>query len=115
VLGAGVSADGVAHIREVAAAFADRLAERRAVMDKLPMVEWDRCVRPGDGTFIVYGWIARSDGQRDFVVLSFLWPTDPTAALFTTSSAKHSAEIARLLYGSEAEHIDCERVSDVFQ
>lgn len=84
-------------------------------MARLPMVKWDRVVRYDD-TLIIFGWIERSDEQRDFVVLSFLWPEEPDACLMTTSSAKYSAEMTKLLYGDEVdEHIDCERVSDVFE
>lgn len=91
-----------------------RLAARRAVMAKLePIVSWDRCVQHA-GTLIVYGWIPRSDGQRDYAELAFLWADQPDAYYFTTSSAKHSKHLWELLAGPGATHVDCERVADVF-
>jgi hypothetical protein len=92
----------------------DELAVRAAVLRKLPMVSWDRLVRI-DGELHVYGWIEREGKPRDFVLLSFRWPQTPAAVEFTTSSAKFSAEIGRLLYGEGVEHVDCERVSEVFR
>lgn len=94
----------------------ERMAE---YLNRLPFVAWDRCIRgtvEADGetfTFCdVYGWITRRDGQRDYVKIDFVgWSEVPGVS---TSSAKHSAEIARLCNGANAPHFDCERVAEVF-
>jgi hypothetical protein len=65
-------------------------------------VEWDRVTDEGDAVK-VYGWIQRRDGKRDFVLVRF----DDETVEFTTSSAKHSAEIARLLCFEKGEHVHC--------
>jgi len=83
-------------------------------LNKLPMVEWDRFVDATslDGDYSstsVYGWIARSDGGRDFVLLEFLSWSDKIG--FTTSSAKYTREINKILGYAETEHFDCQRVS----
>lgn len=47
----------------------------REVAEKLSAaipVEWDRFTKTDDGFYVVYGWIARSDGQRDFVLFE-MW------------------------------------------
>ena len=92
-------------------------------MNRLPLVRWDRCVLH-DSTAVAYGWIARDDGRSDFVLLDFSWgettgldnETVPWLAVaFSTSSAKHSAEMSALLHGASTdEHKDCERITDVF-
>jgi hypothetical protein len=90
----------------------DLLLKRAEVLRRLTMVEWDRCTS-SDVDMAVYGWIARSDGQRDFVMVVFI-AGSPHPESFATSSAKYSREIMRLLCGDDKGHIDCERVSDVF-
>lgn len=91
-------------------------AEIAAVLNSLPMVQWDRFieapVESDHWMIVVYGWIARDDGQRDYVVLEFCsWTELPS---FSTSSAKWSAQINEILYGPEAEHFDCQRVNIEF-
>jgi hypothetical protein len=93
----------------------DVRAERAELMNRLPMVEWDRCVPHDDGTLVAYGWIPRRDGARDFVCLLFLWSDEPLSCTFVTSSATHSATISRLLLGEDSEHVDCKRIADVFR
>lgn len=78
----------------------------------LPEVAWDR-LAGDDETVNVFGWITRSDGQRDFALLRFAFDELGVDISFSTSSAKHSAEFTRRLFGPEVEHSDCERVSDV--
>lgn len=79
------------------------------MMNRLPMVTWDRCVRPGDW-LIVYGWIDRAqDTRKDFVVVEFY---DGELYGATTSSARWSAEISQQLFAG-AGHSDCERIRDV--
>lgn len=84
---------------------------------KLPFVKWDRFTQwefEDIELMRVFGWIDReSDSYKDFVVLEF----DLTAQ-FTffvcTSSAKHSAEISRIIEGMNGSHIDCQRVEYKF-
>lgn len=84
----------------------------------LHFVEWDRGVPAtvGDDTQVTaYGWVARKDGKRDFVLLE-TWDSWHGVS-FTTSSAKWSKEISRVLYGSAVEgetHNDCVRVKELF-
>lgn len=80
-----------------------------AVIDRLKPVPiiWDRFTENDDGLFVVYGWIARSDRQRDFVMFE-QWRDYAVEECFcVTSSAKYSREITRLLYGSDEDHSDC--------
>lgn len=65
-------------------------------------VEWDRVVDEGDA-LKVYGWLPRHDGTRDFLLVRF----DDETTEYTTSSAKHSKEIGRLLCFEEAGHRPC--------
>ena len=102
---------------EVFAAMAER-------MNRLPEVEWDRCVlHPDTDAGVVYGWIGRNDGCRDFVVLEFIWGEttgldDSKLTWFsvglTTSSAQHSASMGERFGAASGTHRDCERVEHVF-
>jgi len=76
-------------------------------------VVWDRFTQTDDGFYVVYGWIARPDGQRDFVLFQ-LWETEPEDVFYTTSSAKYSRRIMEVLYGSAEEHNDCRPIADLF-
>lgn len=98
-------------------------ARRRAyvgdICNRLPLVRWDRTAGD-DGSRVVYGWVDRDDGRSDFVVLTFDL-VDPVDGFdyfvgFTTSSAEHSAEFHRAIYGHQYadDHHPCERVEDVF-
>lgn len=86
------------------------------IVEKLKIaipVEWDRYTND-DGYYIVYGWILRTDGQRDFLMIA-MWETDPPEAVFyTTSSAKYSRKIAEVIYGSADDHNDCRKIDDLF-
>ena len=89
------------------------LASLQAAMRALPFVEWDRTA--GDDYYrMVFGWIDRPDGARDFVVLQTFSDWDGHVHPFT-SSAKYTKEISRRLSGCGFGHVDCERVSEVFQ
>lgn len=77
-------------------------------------VEWDRFTKTDDGFYVVYGWIPRKDDQRDFVLFQ-MWDYEmPEEAFCTTSSAKYSEEISRVLYGSAADHNQCRNVTELF-
>lgn len=83
---------------------------------KLPFVQWDRFTRADfDGApVILYGWIERElDAYKDFVLLE-LDPLGEVQAV-TTSSAKHSAEISKILFGDEEDHNECVRVEEWFK
>ncbi|MCX6216524.1 hypothetical protein [Spirosoma sp.] len=85
-------------------------------MDELSMnipIQWDRYTKTDDGYYVVYGWIARSDGQRDFIMLA-MWETDKIDDIFfTTSSAKYSRRILEVLFGSAEDHNDCRKIDDL--
>ncbi len=64
-------------------------------------VEWDRYT---EGKITnVYGWIKRSDGQRDFLLIQLM---DGKFG-FVTSSAKYSKVLHEYLFGDLVEHNDC--------
>jgi hypothetical protein len=68
-------------------------------------VQWDRGV-VGDEHVVVYGWIPRPDGRRDFALIEFKRATgQPTWWL--TSSAKYSKALHEWCGGKPEEHVDC--------
>jgi len=76
-------------------------------------VTWDRFTEY-NGYYNVYGWLPRSDGQRDFLLLQALFTTGVTPELeYVTSSAKYSAKIHEILYGDTASHINCKKVKEL--
>ena len=81
-------------------------AAMREVMALFPEVEWDRYAGGPLGAS-TFGWIQRPEGQRDFLVIRF---EHGVVTSFTTSSAKHSASIARRL---DFTHSDCRKASEI--
>jgi hypothetical protein len=82
------------------------------VADKIP-VEWDRYTCSGNIVYNLYGWIRRSDGERDFVVLQvFLTGGEPILS-YITSSAKYSRTIAEIIFKESAGHTDCIKISEL--
>ena len=78
-------------------------------------IHWDRFTVTEDGFYVVYGWIPRSDHNRDFLMLE-MWESDPPSEVFyTTSSAKYSKQIMEVLYGDEFEHNDCRKIEELYQ
>lgn len=76
-------------------------------------VKWDRFTDNG-GNIFVYGWIARKDGDRDFVVLDMTQKKDALYCnTFVTSSAKYSREIMKHIYGNDESHTDCKKISEL--
>jgi len=73
-------------------------------------VEWDRYT-DGNGFYNIYGWISRSDGQRDFLLLQF--QDDLKDINFVTSSAKYSKQICDLLYGEFNIHVPCKKIEEL--
>ncbi len=75
-------------------------------------VTWDRFTEQTDGYYI-YGWIQRTDKQRDFVLLEF-WTNEDglLQGTFVTSSAKYSAAIYKFLYHDEPGHTSCKLIKD---
>jgi len=76
-------------------------------------VEWDRYVED-EGSYSVYGWIQRSDGKRDFVLVNIKEDLG-TYVSFVTSSAKYSRTLTEVIYGETSEHIDCKKVEDLYK
>lgn len=89
-----------------------------AVMEKLKSaipIEWDRYTKTEDGFYVVFGWIARSDGQRDYVQFQ-LWDfQQPEEAFFSTSSAKYSRQIMEVLQGTSDDHNDCRKINELLE
>lgn len=71
----------------------------------IPVI-WDRFVR-FNNQYTVFGWINRTDGQRDFLIIWFNEGDKLSDIAFATSSAKYSKAVADL-FGSE--HGDCTKV-----
>jgi len=80
------------------------------VLNLLPEVRWDRCVRRMEW-LAAYGWIDREDGRSDFVVV-YVDHNGPVG--YATSSAALSKTFSDRLFGSRVDHRDCERIEDVF-
>jgi hypothetical protein len=76
-------------------------------------VEWDRYVEDED-SYSVYGWIQRSDGKRDFVLVNIKEDLG-TYVSFVTSSAKYSRKLTEVIYGETSEHIDCQKVENLYK
>lgn len=69
-------------------------------------IKWDRYTE-SNGYYNIYGWIARADGQRDFVLLQLLWFDGVTiTGGVITSSAKYSKQIGQFIFG-DMPHNDC--------
>jgi hypothetical protein len=76
-------------------------------------INWDRYTSTDEGFYVVYGWIPRSDGDRDFLMIT--WDkSEPDEAWYTTSSAKYSRIIMRVLTGSDDDHNDCRNIKELF-
>jgi hypothetical protein len=86
--------------------------EMRRVLELFPECYWDRLVEVGADTR-VYGWLPRSDGRRDFLLLDFTARDGRFSIGYTTSSAKFSEEIGRRLGFPASGHVPCKRVADV--
>lgn len=71
-------------------------------LNAFPEVEWDRLSGKYD-RFCIFGWIKRDDGKLDFLMLIF---DDCAPSIFSTPSAKYSAEFSKRL-GMGGEHHDC--------
>jgi len=68
-------------------------------------VEWDRGV-VGEEHVVVYGWIRRSDGRRDFALVEIERATGQPS-WWLTSSAKYSEALHHFCGGKAEEHVDC--------
>lgn len=78
-------------------------------MAKILPIVWDRFTVE-DGNYDIYGWIARKDGQRDFVLLQLYIDNGVMKGGFCTSSAKYSKHILMLLYGTTKGHSPCKKI-----
>lgn len=85
----------------------------KKLANDIPVI-WDRFTSD-DGFFVVYGWIARSDGQRDFLMISMDVDYPAEDVFFTTSSAKYSREIMKCLFGSDEDHNDCRKIEELYR
>jgi hypothetical protein len=77
-------------------------------------IQWDRFTHQEGYGYSVYGWIARPDGQRDFVLLEVVeLEGDLSGHSFVTSSAKYSEAISTFL--GFQEHTPCRKVSELLE
>ena len=86
----------------------DQIKEFLKLFVNVVPLEWDRYTE-NEGFYNVYGWIKRTDKQRDFLLLQF----DDSALLdvgFVTSSAKYSKAIHDYLSEDIDEHNDCIKI-----
>jgi hypothetical protein len=79
-----------------------------SVLNRFPEVAWDRWAGDED-RLVVFGWIDREDGFKDFMTVRF---DDGDLVTFTTSSARYSKEFSARLGATN--HVDCKRVEDYF-
>lgn len=80
-------------------------------MADLHFIEWDRFAE-SDDECVVYGWIPREDGSRDFVVLRSV----PDGIGYITSSARFTDDIGAIIAGDAGQrrgHDRCIRVEVV--
>lgn len=77
-----------------------------STLNSLPFVTWDRFVDFPEG-LEVYGWIEREDAHEDFISIYFF--TNGYVE-YSTSSAKYSLKICKILFKTEKGHTDCKRV-----
>jgi hypothetical protein len=82
------------------------------IADKIP-VEWDRYTCSGNIVYNIYGWVRRSDGDRDFVLVQFFLNGGIPMMSFVTSSAKYSKQIGEVICGIDFEHSDCIKISEL--
>ncbi len=88
---------------------------KRVILPLNDLVEWDRYGLRDDGGF-AFGWIKRDDGFYDFVSVTFQLTGNAFAISYTTSSKKHSKEIAgRFNLGGTAvyDYLECKPASDI--
>lgn len=81
----------------------------------IPIV-WDRFTEEDNGEckeYDVYGWIERSDGKRDFVLLQLMVENDAMSCRYVTSSAKYSKTLCELIYGDSNDHIGCKKIKEL--
>jgi len=71
-----------------------------------PSIEWDRYVDAYD-ELIFYGWIPRSNKQRDFLVIFFSPDANLNDVGYVTSSAKFSQAFCDLIGGV---HNPCKKI-----
>ena len=85
------------------------------IQESIP-VKWDRFTVNDDDYYVVYGWIARSDGDRDFLVVSMENYDSGNVfdVFYTTSSAKYSKQLCMILYGEDEGHSDCIKIEELF-
>lgn len=105
----------------------DVVTALKGVLEKLPMVQWDRFTVWGDFpfSFTVYGWIDRPRTYKDFLTLDIeVWPAEEGGQEgavadingHATSSEEWSEKILRALEGDDAvdggavRHLPCVRV-----
>lgn len=81
--------------------------------NKIP-IEWDRVTLSDGNYYVVYGWINRPDGKRDFVSLEMEQKeTGLHAIQFVTSSAKYSKEIMKAFFGTDDGHSPCIKIDQL--
>lgn len=76
-------------------------------------IVWDRFVGPDNGQYCIYGWIERTDGKRDFVVIFAMNDNDNWEIGMVTSSAKYSAKMSEYITNTKNNHLVCQKYEDL--
>lgn len=81
-----------------------------ALLENAVPVSWDRYTISDIGAYNIYGWLPRSDEQRDFLLLQIISDESGLNVGYVTSSAKYTQEIGSLLFGENAPHNTCIKI-----
>lgn len=92
----------------------NKIMSLMAIVGTVAPVTWDRYTYDNVSYYVVYGWINRPDGTRDFVLLAQDELAPAQEAFYTTSSAKYSQAIATAIYGTSADHNPCRKVEELY-
>lgn len=69
-------------------------------------ITWDRFI-DSPGFVTIYGWLERSDGKRDFIII-LMSKLSETLIFYATSSIKYSQAIQDYLGVAPEDHNDCQ-------
>ena len=84
-----------------------------ALLENAVPVSWDRYTMSDVGAYNIYGWIKRSDNERDFLLLQIINDESGLNVGYVTSSAKYTKEIGLLLFGENAPHNTCTKIEQL--
>lgn len=80
----------------------------KAFSNICPLIVWDRYTDTLHEV-TAFGWIERTDGEKDFIVLNFQMNANIHQVWFCTSSAKYSEQFGRLV-NHNSDHLKCKKI-----